>query len=329
MSTSTNKTTFRTSVQANLVNLAITIRPKQWIKNLLVYLPLIFTVNLSWGVSEGMPNLMPLVRDTSLTFVAFTLASSAIYIWNDVCDLASDGIHPRKKHRPLASGNLSVRLASFTAILLSIAALALGFFVTIWICTLVASYLIVMVFYSSHLKHLAILDVIVISSGYVLRAVSGAVAINAPASAWLYVVTGLGALFLGFGKRKSELNKLQPHGTAQGTETATEASYAQRSVLSTYTHELLNTLMSISASSLILAYMIYTFTAANLPDNNSMMGTIPFVIYGTFRYILIVSEPTSAEQPEEALLSDKPVVATAIGWILAVITIFLMFPREP
>ena len=328
MNTSTNKATSGTSVQANLINLAITTRPKQWIKNLLVYLPLIFTINLSWNVSEGLSNLMPLVRDTSLTFVAFTLASSAVYIWNDICDLSSDGTHARKKHRPLASGKLSVRLALFTAIFSSIAALVLAFFVTTWICTLVAGYLIVMFFYSSHLKHLAILDVIVISSGYVLRAVSGAVAINAPVSAWLYVVTGLGALFLGFGKRKSELNKLQPNDAAQDPENAAGASYAQRSVLSTYTHELLNILMSISASSLILAYMIYTFTAANLPDNNSMMGTIPFVIYGTFRYILIVSEPTSAEQPEEALLNDKPVVATAIGWILAVITIFLIFPRE-
>lgn len=326
MSISTNKGIQRTSMRSNLVNLAITTRPKQWIKNLLVYLPLIFTINLSWSLSEGISNLIPLILDASLTFGAFTLASSAVYIWNDVCDRSADASHPKKRHRPLASGNLSIHLALITAVLLSVTALAVGFLTTNWIGVLIAGYLTVMVFYSWYLKHLAILDVILISTGYVLRAVSGAVAINAPVSAWLYVVTGLGALFLGFGKRKSELNKIQ---LSVSNESAfSRSSHAQRYVLSTYTHELLNTLLSISASSLILAYMIYTFTAPNLPDNNSMMVTIPFVIYGVFRYILIVSEPTSAEQPEEALLNDKPVVATTLGWVLTVITIFLMFPRE-
>jgi len=287
---------------------------------------MIFTINLVWTISEAIAPLLLLLRDTGLTFITFTLASSAIYIWNDICDRSADASHPQKKQRPLASGKLSIRLALPTAAILSITALAIGFSVTNWIGILVTGYLIVMVLYSSYLKHLVILDVIVISSGYVLRAVSGAVAINAPVSAWLYVVTGLGALFLGFGKRKSELNKIQPNVTEEQTNTLT--SQLQRKVLSTYTLELLNILLSISASSLILAYMIYTFTAPNLPDNNSMMATIPFVVYGVFRYILIVSEQTSAEQPEEALLNDKPVVAAVMGWILAVITIFLMFPRE-
>ena len=325
MSISTNKAIHPASLRATLIDLALTTRPKQWIKNFLVYLPLIFTVNHHWNVSEETSTLILLLRDTSFTFFAFTLASSAVYIWNDTCDRSADTSHPKKKHRPIASGRLSLRVALTFAVLLSVAALIIGLFVTIWIGAFIAGYLILMGFYSYYLKHLVILDVIVISSGYVARAVSGSIAIDAPVSAWLYVVTGLGALFLGFGKRKSELNKLE-HPTTKPVGN-NQPLHSQRNVLSIYTHDLLNTLLSILVLSEILSYLIYTFTAANLPENNSMMATIPFVIYGVFRYIVIVNEQTSPEQPEEALLSDRPVVATGIGWILTAITILLMFPR--
>ncbi len=325
MSISTKKVTLGTSSRSNAVALLATMRPKQWIKNFLVYLPLIFTINNHWNVAEETPTIISLLLDSTLSFLSFTLASSAVYTWNDICDRLADASHPKKKFRPLASGKLSPRLAIAFAVLLSITSVIIGFLVTPWIGIIIAGYLTLMGFYSYHLKHLVLLDVILISSGYVARAVSGAIAINAPISAWLYVVTGLGALFLGFGKRKSELNKLIPSTTT--THENILEPHTQRRVLSIYTHDLLNTLISISASSLILAYMIYTFTAENLPHNNSMMATIPFVIYGVFRYILIVTEPTTEEQPEDALLNDKPVVVTAVGWILSVIAILLMFPE--
>ena len=293
------------------VLLLVSARPRQWIKNLLVYFPFAFTINLTWYPSDPSQALALLGRCT-LAFLLLCAVSSAIYLANDYVDRDQDRAHPRKRHRPIASGRLQPSVALAAASVLASVGVGLSFLLTPVFGGVVALYLALMLVYSLLLKHVVLIDVLTLGAGFVLRAVAGAVVIAAPVSPWLYVVTALGALFLGFGKRRSEL-------TNSSGQAAT-----QRPSLEHYTPALLDQLIGIVAPCALLAYMLYTFTGKNLPENNAMMLTIPFVAYGLFRYLYLIHRTPLGERPEDALL-DPPLLITVVLWLATALAVLFFF----
>ncbi len=273
--------------------LLVALRPKQWTKNGLVFFGLIFAHRLT----EFDPSFR-----TLLAFAAFCLLSSATYIVNDLADLKRDRLHPIKRKRPIASGELSRTVAGATAILLLAAALSLSAALSLIFLGVSLLYLGLSISYSLWLKHLVILDVLAIAAGFVLRAVAGAVAISVPISPWLYVCTVLGALFIALCKRRHELLLLQ--------NTAAE----HRRILQDYSLPLLDQMISVVTSATLIAYSLYTFSAENLPKNSAMMLTIPFVLYGILRYLYLIHVKGSGGSPEELLLTDRPLLITVLGW---------------
>jgi 4-hydroxybenzoate polyprenyltransferase len=287
-------------------------RPKQWTKSGVVFLAFIFSVNQSW-TPEDPSTWLPLLERAILTAIIFSLASGADYLVNDWKDRESDALHPRKSRRPIAAGLLSPRAALTWAAGIWIVA-TLGAFAVDWrtgVCVVV--YIALMQAYTFYLKHEVILDVMAISAGFVLRAVAGAYAISVPVSPWLYVVTALGALFLAITKRRAEVNLLQADATGH------------RATLALYTPALLDQMTAMVTASTVIAYALYTFTATNLPSNNAMMLTIPFVAYGIFRYLYLSLTKAEGGNPEEVLLKDIPLMLTVVGWVvtsMAVLTIY-------
>jgi 4-hydroxybenzoate polyprenyltransferase len=302
----------RFAVLSQLRYVLLSMRPKQWTKSGIVFLALIFSVNQNW-VPEHPSTWLNLVLRCALTAAAFSLVSGADYLVNDVRDRESDALHPTKRRRPIAAGLLAPRTAIAWAVAVSVLAIG-GSFLIDWRTglTLVA-YLALMTGYSFYLKHEVILDVMTIAAGFVLRAVAGAYAINVPVSPWLYVVTALGALFLAITKRRAEAELLQEDATGH------------RSTLALYTPALLDQMTAMVTASTVIAYALYTFTAANLPANHAMMLTIPFVVYGIFRYLYLALTRNEGGSPEEVLLKDAPLMLTIVGWVvtsMAVLTIY-------
>jgi 4-hydroxybenzoate polyprenyltransferase len=279
-------------------------RPRQWAKNVFIFAALVF--------DEQLTQQEPLLR-TIAGFVLLCAISSAVYIMNDVADVESDQQHPTKRNRPIATGQLSIPLALAYAIALAVFALAVGFALETvfgWIITL---YFVLNLLYSLWLKHTPIIDVMIIAAGFVLRVAAGVALIEvARFSPWLYVCTTLLALIIGFGKRRAEIILM-----ADGANT-------HRKVLDGYTIGFLDQLIVVVSASTIMAYSLYTFSAANLPPNNRMMLTIPFVIYGVFRYLYLIHVEDAGGAPEELILSDRPLLATLILWgMLAVVILYV------
>lgn len=282
-----------------------TMRPRQWIKNGFIFFGLIFDKQLF------MPE--PFLR-TVAGFFLFSLISSAVYLLNDVADAEGDRNHPEKKFRPIASGQLPVPVALGTAVLLTVIVIPLAYVLSPIFALIVASYLIINLLYSRWLKHIPILDVLVLSSGFVLRVAAG-VALILPVerfSPWLYMITVLFSLYIVLGKRRAELNLL-----AKGAS-------AHRRVFDGYTIPLLDQYITIVSGTTIVAYALYTFSAPNLPENHTMMLTIPFVVYGIFRYLQLIQVGHTAGAPDEVALKDRPLQATVLLWGLAVIAIFYL-----
>ena len=280
-------------------------RPKQWIKNLLIYTALVFDQQLFEPI--------PFLR-TTVGFIAFCLGASAIYIINDLADLEQDKLHPVKKKRPLASGQLDPRIARITAILLLITSVTLGFGLSPGFGAVLLTYLVLTLLYSFKLKHIPIIDVLILAAGYVLRVAAGVMIITVQRfSPWMYVCVTLLALFMGLGKRRAEMVLM-----------AEEANSSRR-VLDGYTLPFIDQLIAIVSSTTIVAYSLYTFSAQNLPDNHTMMLTIPFVIYGIFRYLYLIHVENKGGAPEELVLTDKPLMATGLLWGLSVVAV-LYFP---
>jgi 4-hydroxybenzoate polyprenyltransferase len=289
---------------ARLIAVVRSLRPKQWPKNLLVFAGLVFTYNLL------NPDMLSRVI---LAFAAFCALSSDGYLWNDLRDAPADRLHPVKRRRPIASGQVPPALAVSLALALAAAGLALAFALGSAFLLVASLYMLLTLTYSIWLKHLVLIDVFGISAGFVLRAVGGAVVIGVPVSPWLYVCTVLVSLFLGFGKRRNELELME--GNAAG----------HRKNLEQYSVELLDQLILIVASVTIMAYSLYTFSAENLPRDHSMMMTIPLVLYGMFRYLYLVRVKRKGGAPEDLLLTDPGLLATAIAWVaLSVIILYLM-----
>jgi 4-hydroxybenzoate polyprenyltransferase len=282
-----------------------TMRPRQWIKNGFIFFALIFDRQLF--MTE------PFLR-TVVGFFLFCLVSSAVYLFNDIADVEADRNHPEKKNRPIASGKLPIRVAWMSALLLAFVAIPLGYLLSPYFALILAAYLVINLLYSRWLKHVSILDVLIISSGFVLRVAAG-VALIYPVerfSPWLYMITILFSLYVGLGKRRAELNLL-----AQGAS-------AHRRVFEGYTLPLLDQYITIVSGMTIVAYSLYTFSAPNLPENHAMMLTIPFVVYGIFRYLQLIQIGHAAGSPDEVALKDRPLQITVLLWGLAVIGIFYL-----
>lgn len=281
-----------------------TMRPRQWVKNVIVFFALVFDKQLF--------QLEPALR-TLAGFALFSLISSAVYIFNDIGDIKADRQHPEKKHRPLPAGELPVGVARVFGIFLVAAVLPSAWLLTPAFAAVLAVYFLMMLAYTSRLKHIPILDVMILAAGFVLRVHSGVTLIAVERfSPWLYVITTLGALYLGFGKRRAELTLLE------------DGAASHRKVLEGYTIPLLDQFITIVSSTTILAYSLYTFTATNLPDNNTMMLTIPFVIYAIFRYLYLVQVSHITGSPEEVVLTDRPLQIAIALWGIVVMAVFYL-----
>lgn len=281
-----------------------TMRPRQWTKNGFVFAALVFDKQLF------LPD--PFLR-TLAGFALFCLISSSVYIFNDLADVEADRQHPQKRNRPIASGRLPVPAAWTAGILLVALALALGYWLAPEFAFVIGVYLLINLLYSKWLKHVPIVDVLILASGFVLRVGAGVTLIHVERfSPWLYVVMTLLSLYLGFGKRRAELALL-----ANGAGT-------HRKVLDGYTLPLLDQYILIVSSTTIVAYSLYTFSAPNLPDNHSMMLTIPFVIYAVFRYLYLIEVDHAGGEPEEILLTDRPLQIALFLWVLVVLAVFYL-----
>jgi 4-hydroxybenzoate polyprenyltransferase len=284
-----------------LISILKTMRPKQWTKNVFVFAGLVFDGQL---LQVG-----PFIQ-TLIGFILLCFASSTVYIINDIADIEEDKQHPKKRQRPLASGRLSIRVAGIATTVLGVATLALSFFLNRWFGALVLTYILINLLYSFRLKHVPIIDVFIVASGFVLRVGAGVMLITVERfSPWLYVCTTLLALFLGFGKRRAELSLLA------------DKANTHRKVLDGYTISFLDQLIIIVSATTIMAYSLYTFTAENLLGNQLMMLTIPFVVYGIFRYLYLIHVEDAGGAPDEVLLTDIPFFTTIIGWGLLVMLI--------
>ncbi|HEY5902941.1 MAG TPA: decaprenyl-phosphate phosphoribosyltransferase [Anaerolineales bacterium] len=288
-----------------LKGLIKSMRPRQWTKNIFIFAALVFDKQLFLRD--------PLLR-TLAGFALFCLISSAVYIFNDLVDVQADRQHPQKKDRPIASGVLPVGVAWTAGGLLAAVTLVLGYFLSPAFAGVVALYLLINILYSVWLKHVPIVDVLIIAAGFVLRVAAGVTLIQVERfSPWLYVVMTLLALFLGFGKRRAELTLL-----AQGAG-------SHRKVLDGYTLPLLDQYILIVSSTTVVAYSLYTFSAPNLPANHVMMLTIPFVVYTIFRYLYLIHVENAGGAPEDILLSDRPFQVAMVLWALVVIVVFYYF----
>ncbi len=302
----------RPSVLKQLRYVLVSMRPRQWSKNAIVFLALIFSVNQSWQPDDPSTWTRLLLRSV-LTAVVFCLVAGADYLINDVRDRETDALHPRKSRRPIAAGLLSVTAAVGWAAVFGGAGIAIAFAIALRTGLAVVGYLALMMVYSYYLKHEVILDVMAIAGGFVLRAMAGAYAIDVPISPWLYVVTALGALFLAITKRRAEVALLQ------------DGAKDHRPALELYTPALVDQMTAMVTASTVIAYALYTFTAENLPTNHAMMLTIPFVVYGIFRYLYLSLTHDEGGSPEEVLLKDAPLIVTIVGWVatsMAVLTFY-------
>ncbi len=267
-------------------------RPRQWLKNGLVFVPLFFDGKLTDPES--------FIR-TIVAFILLCTMSGSVYIMNDLKDVEKDRQHPLKRRRPLASGRLNPTVAAVAALFFSAASLAVGYALSPAFDLVLLIYLAIQIAYTFYLKNIVLLDVMTIAAGFILRVAAGVAVINVERfSPWLYVCTGLLALFMVLGRRRHELLLL---GQEAGNH---------RSILAEYSLELIDRLIGIVTTSAIVAYSLYTFLAEGLPVNHLMMLTIPFVLYAVFRYLYLIQVRHEGGAPEEIFLRDRPMQVTLV-----------------
>lgn len=282
-----------------------TMRPHQWTKNAFVLAALVFSQHLLD---------LPYLTRALVAFAAFCLLSSSVYIFNDIKDRDQDRVHPRKRSRPIASGELSAGTAGAAGLGLLFAGLGLSFTLGVPFILVAASYLFLQAGYIYHLKRVVLLDVIIISLGFVIRAIAGAVAISVFISPWLILCTFLIALFLALAKRRHELILLD------------EAAASHRSNLADYTVPLLDQLISIVTAATIISYSIYTLSPGVTEKfgNRYMILTLPFVLYGIFRYLYLIYVREEGGSPTRVLLADLPLLVSAILWGMTAVGIIYL-----
>ncbi len=281
-------------LRAVLAALLKAMRPRQWAKNVFVFAALVFDGQLL--------QVDPLLR-TIFGFVLLCAISSSVYLFNDLADIEADRQHPVKRNRPIASGQLPIPVARLASVILAASAITAGFALRREFGLIITLYFLSNLLYSLWLKHTPIIDVLLVASGFVLRVGGGVSLIEVSRfSPWLYVCTTLLALIIGFGKRRAELILLQ------------EQANTHRRVLDGYTIGLLDQLIVVVSASTIMAYSLYTFSAENLPANHTMMLTIPFVLYGIFRYLHLIHVENAGGAPDELFLTDPPLMVTLLMW---------------
>lgn len=281
----------------NFKALLLLMRPKQWTKNLFVFGAIMFSGNF---LDEG------LILANLFVFAMFCLTSSSVYVFNDIIDADKDRKHPVKKYRPIASGKVSKIQGIILDIILFIIIITFTSRFDVKILILLIAYVVMNIFYSFILKNVVIIDVMIITAGFVIRLISGGIATHVELSPWIILCTILLALFIALNKRKSEIISMKENRTKT------------RKILEEYSVELIDKMLTIVTPSILMAYCLYTF---NSIQNRSMMLTIPFVLYGIFRYEYLMKKTNIGGKPEDIFTKDKPFLINIVCWFLVVIII--------
>jgi len=292
------------SLSTTLTALIKAMRPKQWTKNLIIFAGLIFAHRLLDFAS---------VLKTCAAFGLFCVLSGTVYLINDIKDVEQDRAHPLKSRRPIASGALAIPTAIWAAVTLTGGALLAGLFLDLGFGVIAGGYFVLLTAYSFWLKHIVILDVLTIAIGFVLRAIAGAQVINVEFSAWLLLCTILLALFLGLSKRRHELVLLGDH------------AQSHRKILQEYSPPLLDQMIGIVTASTLMAYALYTMDPVNIAKfgTSYMILTVPFVIYGIFRYLYLVHQKEQGGDPTLILVTDAPILINIVLW--GIVSVFLIY----
>lgn len=280
----------------------LSMRPSNWVKNLVVFAALIF----AQVYTDPHEVLLAVI-----TFVAFCFGTSAVYIINDIFDRENDKKHPLKSTRPIASGKLSIPAAILIAIILAVISLVLASYCNALTGLTLLAYMILNMAYSAYLKHVVIIDVMTIAVGFVLRAVAGGLAIEVPVSPWLLVCTILLALFLGFGKRRHELALLDAE------------AINHRKALADYSVPFLDQMISVVTASTVVAYAFYTLSPEVVENFGThwLSVTIPFVLYGIFRYLYLIFHKEMGGNPTRLMLTDLPLLLCVLLWLVTVLVV--------
>jgi 4-hydroxybenzoate polyprenyltransferase len=279
-------------------------RLSQWTKNGIVYAGLVF---------DGKLNRPDLVWSTTLVVICFCLVSSSVYLMNDLVDIEKDRQHPRKRLRPLPSGQLSPTVAGVASLILGVTGIAASFWINPWVGGILGVYLLQNIAYSFYLKNVVILDVMILSLGFLLRVIAGVVVVEVSNfSPWLYVCVTLLSLFLGFGKRRHEITLL-----------AGEAAN-HRASLEQYNLPLLDQLIGLVTTSTLVSYTLYTFEAQTALAGWRMLLTVPFVFYFIARYLYLIHVRKLGGAPDELLLKDRPLLLNSALWALTVVALIYL-----
>ena len=287
--------------------LLLALRPKQWTKNLLVFAGVVFSLRI------GEPTL--LLRAVA-GFFAFSLLAGTVYLLNDLRDIEADRLHPRKRKRPLASGRLPVGVARLALVPLVAVVFALSWWLGIGFCAVAGIYLLMNLAYSLGLKHQVLIDVFVVATGFVLRAIAGVelmlpVAPDTALSPWLLVCTFFGALFLALAKRRREIENAGSHAGEQ------------RAVLQQYSAPLLDGLLLVTAATSLMSYALYTIWPATVAKfgTEALLYTVPIVAYGIFRYLYLTNASEKSEDPSQVLLTDRPMGVCVLLYLVVVVLV--------
>jgi 4-hydroxybenzoate polyprenyltransferase len=281
--------------------IVVSMRPRQWVKNLFVFAGLIFSQRLftasAWTALTG--------------FAIFCALSGAIYLINDVADRERDRLDPRKRARPVAAGRLAVGVAVAAALVLIVGGLVSAAILSRAFLITALAYVVLLIAYSAWLKHIVIVDALVVAGGFVLRAVAGAVVIDVEMSGWLLICTILLALFLALGKRRYEYVALE------------QDAARHRPILAEYSPALLDQMIAVVTASTVTAYALYTMSPETVGKFHTRLlpATLPFVLYGIFRYLYLLYQRRLGGNPSELLLSDRALLINTVGWICAVLLI--------
>ncbi|NIM90431.1 MAG: decaprenyl-phosphate phosphoribosyltransferase [Candidatus Aminicenantes bacterium] len=283
-------------------------RPHQWTKNFFIYAALIFSQNIF--------NL-PLLLKTTIAFSAFCLISSALYVFNDLKDLEEDKLHPLKSKRPIASGKIKKSTALLMIVILGLLGFSSAFTLNKNYFIIILVYFLIQMAYSLKLKHIVILDVFVVALGFLIRVVAGGLAIEVSLSSWLLICTILLALFLALSKRRHELVLLED-----------EAS-DHRPILEEYSPYLLDQMIAVVTASTVIAYCLYTISEETVTKfgTSNLIFTVPFVLYGIFRYLYLIHQKSEGGSPEALIIKDKPLLIDIFLWIAAAVIILYLSAR--
>ncbi len=288
-----------------LLGLIRSMRPRQWAKNVFVFVALFFDRKLTDPES---------VLRTLAAFILLCLMSSAVYLMNDLADIDNDRQHPTKKKRPLPAGQLSPVVAAIAAIVLALGSLAAGFILSTGLGWVLLLYLLIQIGYTFWLKRVVLVDVLIVATGFILRIAAGVAVIEVERfSPWLYVFGGFLALFMVLGKRRHELVLLG------------EDAGRHRAILKEYNLDLVDRLLGLVTTGAVIAYTLYTFLAEGLPANHFMMLTIPFVLYAVFRYLYLIHVRHEGGAPEDIFLRDRPMQISMLLWAIVVFVALYVF----